>query len=411
MSNNDPFAALEQAAARQAQEEKAARALAAARCRLVLGKDARSAFFATLALRLVPQVDWEIDTLATDGRRLSYRPDFVTGLSPEELVGVVTHEVMHNALMHHARRQHREARRWNVACDLAVNPLLLDAGFALPASRLVSGEGQYRDLPPGKSAEEYYGLLPDDLPGVDEEDNTEQTEQGQGGQDPGGCGGVQPPGEGSPAEARQSQAEWEVAVAQAQQVAQQRGQLPAGLARLIEQILQPRVDWRDVLRDFLSRHARNDYSWSPPNRRYIHQDLYLPGLRSEELGDVVLAIDTSGSIGPGELARFAAEAEGILECFDCKLTILYHDSEVQRVQHWTSSDGPLILEPVGGGGTSHCCVFDWIEEEGMQPACVVCLTDLYTEFPDLMPAVPVLWAVVGVNPSRPPFGFRADVDK
>jgi predicted metal-dependent peptidase len=202
-----------------------------------------------------------------------------------------------------------------------------------------------------------------------------------------------------------------VAVAQAQQVAQQRGQLPAGLARLVEEMLQPRVDWRDVLREFLSRHARNDYSWSPPNRRFVHQGLYLPGLRSEELGDIVLAVDTSGSIGPGELARFAAEAEGILESFDCTLTILYHDTEVQRVQHWTSNDGPLVLEPVGGGGTSHCCVFDWIEGEGMQTACVVCLTDLYTEFPDLMPAVPVLWAVVGGNPSQPPFGFRADVDR
>jgi predicted metal-dependent peptidase len=409
MSVNDPFAALEQAAARQAQEEKAARALAAARCRLVLGKDARSAFFATLALRLVPQVDWEIDTLATDGRRLSYRPDFVTGLSADELVGVVAHEVLHNALAHHARHQHREARRWNLACDLAVNPLLLDSGFVLPASRLVPGEGQYRDLPPGKSAEEYYGLLPDDSPGRDE-DNAEQTEQGQERQDPGGCGGVQPPGDGSPAEARQSQVEWEVAVAQAQQIAKQRGALPAGLARLVEEVLQPKVDWREVLRQFLSRHARNGYSWSPPNRRYIHQGLYLPGLRSEELGDVVIAIDTSGSIGAREVARFAAEVEGILESFDCQVSLVYHDSAVQRVQHWTSNDGPLVLEPVGGGGTSHRCIFDWIEGEGMQPACVVCLTDLFTEFPDPPPALPVLWAVVGSNPSQPPFGLRVAVD-
>jgi predicted metal-dependent peptidase len=409
MSGNDPFAALEQAAARQAQEEKAARALAAARCRLVLGKDANSCFFATLALRLVPRVEWNLETMATDGRHLSYSPDFVNGLSPEELVAVVAHEVLHNALAHHARRQHREARRWNVACDLALNPLLLDAGFVLPASRLVPGEGQYRDLPPGKSAEEYYGLLPEEPPGRDE-DNAGQTGQEQGRQDPGACGGVREPGDGSPAETRQSQAEWEVAVAQAQQIAKQRGALPAGLARLIEQILQPRVDWRDVLREFLSRHARNDYSWSPPNRRYIHQDLYLPGLRSEELGEVVLAVDTSGSIGQRELARFAAEAQGILEAFDCQLTVLYHDVEVQKVQRWTSSDGPLMLEPAGGGGTSHVCVFDWIEREGLQAAVVVCLTDLHTEFPAAVPCQPVLWAVVGDNVIPAPFGARTTVD-
>jgi predicted metal-dependent peptidase len=100
----------------------------------VLGKDAKSCFFATLALRLLPGPDWGIDTLATDGRRLAYRPDFVTTLTPDELLGVVAHEVLHNALAHHARRDWREPRRWNVACDLAVNPLL-DAGFALPAGR------------------------------------------------------------------------------------------------------------------------------------------------------------------------------------------------------------------------------------------------------------------------------------
>src|SRR5215472_14982968 len=124
MSVNDPFAALEQAAARQAQEEKAARALAAARCRLVLGKDARSAFFATLALRLVPEVDWSLDTLSTNGRLLHLNPRFVTGLSPDELLGVVAHEVLHNALSHHSRRGQRNPETWNTACDLAVNPLL-----------------------------------------------------------------------------------------------------------------------------------------------------------------------------------------------------------------------------------------------------------------------------------------------
>jgi predicted metal-dependent peptidase len=407
MFDNDPFAALEQAAARQAAEEQAARALAAARCRLILGKDARSAFFATLALRLAVGPDWGIDTLATDGRTLSYRPDFVTALTPDELVGVVAHEVLHNALAHHTRRDSREPRRWNVACDLAVNPLLVDAGFVLPACRLLPGEGRYRDLPQGKSAEEYYGLLPADPPGRDEEENAGQNEQE--GQDPGGCGGVQSPGDGSPAEARQSQAEWEVAVAQAQQIAKQRGQLPAGLARLVDEVLEPRVDWRDVLRHFLASHARNDYSWSHPNRRFLHQGLYLPGLRSEELGEVVLAVDTSGSIGPRELARFAAEVQAILEAFDCTLTVLYHDSQVQMVQRWRSGDGSVRLEPVGGGGTSHVCVFDWIEGEGMQAAAVVCLTDLYTEFPAVAPCLPVLWAVVGANASMPPFGSRVTV--
>jgi predicted metal-dependent peptidase len=220
---------------------------------------------------------------------------------------------------------------------------------------------------------------------------------------------VKDPAGGSPADCRQAEAEAAVAVAQARQAARGRGEMPAGLARLVEEVLQPRVDWRDVLRRFVSSQARNDYAWSPPNRRFVHAGLYLPGLRSEELGEVVLAVDTSGSIGPGELSLFAAEAQGILESYDCTLTILYHDSQVQKVQHWRSGDGPLVLEPVGGGGTSHICVFEWVAAQDLLPTCVVCLTDLDTELPDSPPAVPVLWAVVGDGTNTPPFGLRVTI--
>jgi predicted metal-dependent peptidase len=296
---------------------------------------------------------------------------------------VVAHEVLHTALTHHARRGQRDAERWNIACDLAVNPLLLEAGFTLPASRLVPGEGSHTGLPSGLSAEEYYALLSEESPGrpVEEGAGADQPEEkgdsddGQGqnqgdgpGQDqgqnqpapdPGGCGGVRDPGRGSPAESRQSEAEWQVALAQAQQVARQRGTLPAGLARLVQETLQPRLDWREVLRRFLSSQARNDFSWSDPNRRFLHAGLYLPGLRSEELGEVVLAVDTSGSIGPKELSLFAAEAQAILESFDCFLTILYHDSAVQHVQRWRSGDGLCSWSPQVAAAPV-TSVFEWV---------------------------------------------------
>jgi predicted metal-dependent peptidase len=409
-----PFGALEEAARRQRAEEQALRAVAAARCRLVLGTDARSAFLATLALRLVPGVDWAVPTMAADGRSLALNPEFVMGLAADELLACVAHEVMHSALGHHARRGHRDPRRWNVACDLAINPILLDAGFTLPAGRLLPGEGAYADLPCGRSAEEYYELLPDPPGrGTPQESRPNADDAGaqpsSAGADPGGCGAVIEPAGGSPAEVRRSEAEWREAVAQAEQVARQRGTLPAGLARSIEVALHAHVDWREVLRSFVSSCARNDYAWSPPNRRFIQAGLYLPSLRSEELGEIVLAVDTSGSVGPEDLARFAAEAQAILESFDCTLTILYHDAEVQQVQRWGSWDGPLKLEPVGGGGTSHVCVFEWVAAHADDPTCVVCLTDLYTEFPGRAPLVPVLWAVVGTNSSPPPFGVRVDI--
>jgi predicted metal-dependent peptidase len=396
---DDPFAVIEQAAGRQAAEEQAARALAAARVRLVLGRDAKSAFFATLVLRLVPEPGWDLDTVATDGRVLRYFPPFVTGLSPDELVGVLAHEVMHCALAHPARRGDRDLDNWNVACDLAINPLLVAAGVVLPPSRLMPGEGAYADLDPGHPAEEYYARLP----GPKDSSNGSNGGEAPAG-DPGGCGQVVDPANGDPAEGRQVEAGWQVAVSQAQAAAAGRGPLPAGLGRAVDRVLHLPADWREVLREFVSAAARNDYTWTRPNRRFVAQGLYLPGLHSEELGEVVLAVDTSGSIDEKLLGVFAAEANAVLGAYDCSVTVLYHDTEVQKVQTWQAADGPLVLDPVGGGGTSHACVFDWLICSGASPACVICLTDLQTEFPANQPAVPVLWAVPGPAPTDPPFG-------
>ena len=181
----DPLTILDDEVARQRTAEAAAKALAAARATLILGRDAASVFFACLVLRLRAEPDASAQTMATDGRVLAYAPEFVAGLSQDELVGVLAHEVMHCALAHPARRAGRDPGRWNVACDLGVNPLLSAAGFALPAGRLVPGEGRYADVPTGLSAEAYYARLSDDPPG-------DQDEWGES--DPGGCGGVRDPG-------------------------------------------------------------------------------------------------------------------------------------------------------------------------------------------------------------------------
>jgi predicted metal-dependent peptidase len=406
----DPFALIEREAFRQNRAEQAARALTAARARLVLGRDAKSAFFATLALRLVPQVDETCGTMATDGRTLAYCPEFVAGLAPDELLGVLVHEVMHNALAHPCRRGHRDPETWNLACDLAVNPHLLDAGFTLPDGRVVPGEGSHAHLPQGKSAEEYYALLGAPNPGADgptqPTDSSPPTKETDSSTDPGGCGGVRDP---DPNTAGDNEAEWQAAVAQAEQAAKGRGELPSGLRRVVDGVLRPAADWRSLLREFLGSHARNDFSWTRPNRRFVARGLYLPGLHSEELGPVAIALDTSGSIGAAELNTFAAEVNAILDAFDCTVTVLHHDTEIQNVQTWSPTDGPLVLDPVGGGGTSHECVFDWLANADPAPSCVICLTDLETRFPDHLPDLPVLWAVIGESDTQPPFGRRIAV--
>lgn len=392
LQTDDPFAALDQMAAKQKAEDQAKAAITVARARLIRGKDAKSVFFASLALRLRLVVDWDQPTMCVDGKTLFYNPEFTTKLPADEVMGVVCHEVMHCALGHFARMGNRQAEKWNVACDLAINHLLLQNGFKLPQGGLVPGKGGYASFPQGLSAEQYYQMLPPDPPG---------------GQDPGGCGGVRAPA--SQADAANQEADWQAATAAAEASARSRGDMPAGLARVCDQVVRPAADWKAVLREFVSRTARSDYSWTRPNRRFIAQGLYLPGLYSEELGEVLVLVDTSGSIGPNELAVFGNELDGILSSFDCTATIVYHDTGPQKVDNWASTDGPFKLEPVGGGGTSHSWLPEWLAGRGDQPACIVCLTDMDTVFPD-DPGVPVLWAKVGNYGEEPSFGRVVNLD-
>jgi predicted metal-dependent peptidase len=418
---NYPFASLEEAVHRQNAEEKAATVISAARSRLVLSKDAISAFFAALALRLEALPAWDLPTLATDGERLLFNPEYALSLSEREVVGVVAYEVLHCALGHHARRGVRDPIRWNIACDLAVNPVLLGAGFDLPRGRLLPGEGEFASWPTGLSAEDYYARLPDKSSQSSDESGEGDGKGASGdadgcgessGDDPGGCGAIRDAGDGSAAQQKASEARWQVAVAQAARIAEARGKgdLPGGLARAVAEILQPSVPWREVLREFLTRTARNDYGWHRPNRRSVARRLYLPLLAGESLGEVVVAVDTSGSIGQEKLDRFAAEVQGILDAYDVHLTVLYHDTEVSEIQEWSPADSPIKLRPIGGGGTSHECVFEWVEEHGVDPNYAICLTDLYTTFPPISPPYPVLWAVVGGCHSEPPFGCKASID-
>jgi predicted metal-dependent peptidase len=411
--DENPFAELEQEVHRQDMEAKAAAIISRARKQFILGREASHVFFASVAVRMETLPDWSVETAATDGRQILYNPEWFGALSAEHARAVLAHEVLHVAYKHMCRCQGKDFKRWNIATDLAINPILVEAGFSLPAGGLMPGQGTYAKLPIGKSAEWYYDNLPQEE-GQDNQEGQEEGQgqgQGQGEQDPGKMGSVKQPGDGSQAAAAQAEAEAHEIIAQASQAAKGRGQLPSGLARAVEQSLMPKADWKETLRAFVSRQSRNDYSWSRPNRRYIAQGLYLPGLHSEELGDVVCAIDTSGSIDGKTLDVFAGELQGIMDSFpEAQMTIVYHDSMVQHVQHWAASNGPLVLEPRGGGGTDHRPVFDWIGQNGEIPTCLVCLTDMDSIFPDKAPGYPVLWAAVGARNPRAPFGQVMEVE-
>lgn len=387
---------LEQAVVRQKAEADAHFKMTKARIRLIMPRDKATVFFASLALRLELVCEWRIDTAATNGRQLFYNPDFVMKISLEELVAVVVHEVMHCAFKHFCRRDGRGMRAWNIATDLAINSIIKEAGMKLPEGGCFPGQGAFSDMPEGLSAEDYYNRLPIIKIG----------ELGDGSDgDPFGCGGILDAGgmpnqeqdshsDGmSPAEAKQLEADWDVATRQARSTAETSGQgnMPGGLRSAVDGLLEPVVDWKSVLREFVSAFAKNDYSWGHPNRRFVHQGIYLPSLRSEELGKVVIVMDTSGSIGDSELQRFASEAQGILECYQCEATFMLHHVDMYRTWDWTPQDGPVQVTGVVSGGTCHKDVFEKIDALPDPPVCVVCLTDMYSTFP-VEPAYPVLWA-------------------
>jgi predicted metal-dependent peptidase len=385
-----------------------------ARTRLLLDHP----FFGSLLFRLKGRETSSIPTMATDGVSLFYNPAFVETLSSPELAGVLAHEVMHPALQHHTRRADRSATRWNMACDYAINPLLVDAGLILPKDVLL--EDRFR----GMNAERIYNLLMEEEPknqqqsetGGDSEEKPEsRKDQGETKEEsvdetnapetPGGIGQIldapMPADDEGKTEAEQAR-DWQIAVEQAETLAKLAGKAPAGLGRALEGAAEAAVNWRELLRRLWSETTPADYSWMRPNRRHIWQGLYLPGIMREGVGEVAIAVDCSGSISARQLALFEAEIRSIIEGQRPeRVYVLYFDAAVQKVETYEAGQR-IDLNPVGGGGTEFGPSFEWLDARGIRPQSMVFLTDLYGSFPPAAPSYPVLWASTGGR--NAPFG-------
>jgi predicted metal-dependent peptidase len=372
-------------------DEKARDKLMQARVNLIL----REPFFGALSLRL-RLVEAAAETAFTDGTVIGYNPAYINEQSVKRAEGLLAHEVLHIACGHIWRADHPRYKltltlpdgttrqvldpKCNIAMDYAINPILLDAGFQLPEGALY--DKKFR----GKSWEEIYDLLPPTkvqtitigLSGV------------EGAGDGNGCGAVRPaPGED--AEKAEQENNWAVAVAQAAQVARQQGDLPAGMERFIHDFLRPKMDWRAMLRKYVQERVKHDYSWTVPNRRFVPIGFYLPSLQNEECGEVVIGVDTSGSINPRVLQEFANEVNAIMEEGQPSRTHVMHcDARVGRHDAFERGE-PLTFPAIGGGGTDFRPVFQLVEKEGIEPVCLIYLTDLCGSIPSAPPDYPVLW--------------------
>lgn len=379
-------------------------------------------FFGALLFRLKLQESFGVPIMATDGVSLQYNTAGIAELSTAELVGVLAHEVLHPALQHHTRRGDRDLRLWNVACDYAINPLLVDAGLTLPPSALL--EDRFR----GMSAEQIYGLLArerdesasgrgpsNSLPSAgsqrgNQSDSTDsQQRASEAPETPGGFGQVldapNPEQLGAPAtpdQLREQEREWRVAVRQAHTSAKMAGKCPVGLDRVLEQSEEASVNWKEALRRCYSETLAADYTWARPNRRFIGTGLYLPAIRKEGVGELGIAVDCSGSISNRTLSLFAAEISALIEeNHPERVHVLYFDAAVQKVEVYEFGQ-PISLAPKGGGGTEFEPVFEYLDEHHIAPHALVFLTDLCGSFPENEPSYPVIWA--STEHGEPPFG-------
>jgi predicted metal-dependent peptidase len=412
--------------------------LSRARTQLLLNQP----FFGTLCLRLklVPMPSFP--TMATDGRRLVYNPAFVEKLTPAELEGVLAHEVMHCALAHHCRRGERDAQLWNRAADYAVNPILISNGITLPKDALIDpafsdlaaeeiyarlqkqGHDSGKPEPPSQSSTQSGGgSSGGNSPGQAAQSAPQETQspasqaqqrpQSPGTSDrplparPGGFGEVldavgdddQP---ASQAELSRQMHEWAINAEQALCSAKACGHEPGGIERPLEQARQSEHDWQAILRDFIAATNPSDFRWAPPNRRFISSGLYLPSVGRSGVGEIVVVVDTSGSIGTKELEQFAGEINAITnDAQPESIRVVYCDAAVQAVDEFGPSE-PIKLSPKGGGGTDFVPPFRWIEENGIEPKCLIYLTDLCCNSFPVAPDYPVLW--VTDSDKAAPFG-------
>lgn len=344
-------------------------------------------FFASLLLGMPMEEDKNIPTIATNGEWIKYNPKFMEKLTLQETVFVLAHEVMHCVFQHMYRKNKRHHMKWNIAGDFIINDLLTTekvgtrpAGVLYDPKLVAKGKG---------TTEGVYNLLP------------EPPKDSQPG-DPGASLDDCQDGAKDEAEAAQKEAEMKVKVMQAQNAAKVAGKVSAGIERLVGEFTKPKVDWKTVLRHFLTEKAKVELSFAKPKRRWLAEDIMLPSLTGERVGNIVVAVDCSGSICPEILKVFGSEIKGIIEdVMPAMVHVIYFDSEVLRVDSFAQED-EFKIKAVGGGGTAFSPIFKAIEKRNLEPVGCVVLTDLQCSDFGEVPSYPVLWASTDLD--KAPFG-------
>lgn len=336
-------------------------------------------FFGNLATRLtlVNADDW-LPTAATDGRNFYYNSRFVNLLDPEEVDFLMGHEVLHVVYDHIGRREDRDPQLWNIADDYCVNADLKKYKIG----RMITTVPCLYDAKyTGWTAEQVYDDLYKNADKIDMDDLIDQLLDDHMDSDDDGDGESKRPGKMSQAERDELRQDIKDAIINAARAAKEAGQgVPDSVARMIKEITEPQMPWRELIQTVLTSAIKTDYTFMRPSRRGYHLDAILPSQNPGEEIDITVAIDTSGSISTGELSLFLGEIQGIMDSFaGYKIKVISWDTRVSNPVDYTSENLENIAEyvPGGGGGTDPGCIFDWLKEEGIVPDRLVVFTDGY----------------------------------
>jgi len=367
-----------------------------------LMKHPETALYSGVMLMGKSSVEDEKFTAYTDGVNKRYSREFISKLSDAELRGLVLHENLHVALKHIQRFKKEfkaEPMLINASADYVVNDIILnlnDRSFlTLPEDRLY--DAKYRNW----SVREVY----EDLKKQRQDNNTPQ-----GGNEYKTLDDhdFESSKDMTEAEAKELSSKIDKALREGGILA---GRMGAKIPRTIQELLEPKVDWREVLREFVTSATRgsDEYTWRRFNKRLMANDIYMPSMENESIGELVVAIDTSGSIGGQELTEFASELASICSvCTPSKVRVLWWDTEVHGEQVFSPENYNNlkdILKPQGGGGTMVSCVSDYINAKKINSEAVIVFTDGYLES-DIKwnISVPTLWLITQAKGFTPPSG-------
>ena len=393
-------------------------------------------FYGLLLMHMIYSIDENAETAYTDGTRIAFGPKFLESLTDSELDFVMMHEVLHVVLQHCIRGEDRDHERMNIACDIVVNSNILLENNMDRRSITLSQWGESMHIAPdGKEGHEYtaeqvYDMLPPTPPQKMPKLPKSGWEDGRAKQEQGTWKDMPAP------KIWDNHSQWgqyeeddtlrDVWVKQFSEACEAisirektigRGTLPLFAQRLLEKLRDPQVDWRTILNEFVQEEV-NDYSFSPPDRRFQDSPFFLPDFnemgRNGEPVDILFMIDTSGSMSDKEITAAFSEVKGAVDQFDGKLKgwLGFFDAAIIEPKPFESVDDVLKIKPAGGGGTDFQIIFEYVHQhmENKLPACIIILTDGYAPFPQehLARDIPVLW-LIDNSDVEPPWGKVARI--